>query len=537
MCCGAVVKRASSSRPIVRKTQRGASPSAGTASAIVATSIQRSFGCARHGGRRSPSNGRPRRRRGAAAVRGTLAAKKGWVASTTASVWCSVSQRTKPSAPPKPPIRLGNGDGRGLAVRPAKDKIASISVNSASFAASAEASAVPPRTRTRIRVSSPMPDRLSSPAAPPPWLSILGVGEDGRKGLSNAALEVLDAAEFVVGGARHLRLVQPIAAQMLAWPTPLSDAYAVILERRRRPTCVLATGDPFHYGVGAELARFVTAEEIVCYPLPSAFSLAAARLGWSLPDCECLSLHGRALERVIPYLQPQARILALSWDETTPGRLAGLLIARGFGNSTMTVLEAMGGPRERVRRTRSDDFDLAEIDPLNAVAIEVAGARGARVVTLASGLDDAWFENDGQLTKAEIRAVTLAALAPRAGQLLWDIGAGSGSVGIEWCLRHCRNRCIAIEQHSERAARIRRNAAELGVDAMGVIVGRAPEALAALPAPDAIFIGGGASDPTVFKTAWAALESGGRMAVNAVTLETEVRLADLFARHGGAPPR
>ena len=159
-----------------------------------------------------------------------------------------------------------------------------------------------------------MPDRLSSPAAPRPWLSILGVGEDGRQGLSNAALEVLDAAEFVVGGARHLRLVQPIAAQTRAWPTPLSDGYAMIMERRGRPTCVLATGDPFHYGVGAELARLAPAEEIICYPLPSAFSLAAARLGWSLPDCECLSLHGRAVERVIPYLQPRTRILALSWD-------------------------------------------------------------------------------------------------------------------------------------------------------------------------------------------------------------------------------
>jgi precorrin-6B C5,15-methyltransferase / cobalt-precorrin-6B C5,C15-methyltransferase len=379
-----------------------------------------------------------------------------------------------------------------------------------------------------------MADRLSSPPAPLPWLTILGVGEDGRQGLSNAAREALDAAEFVVGGARHLRLIQPIAAQTLAWPTPLSKAYAVILERRGRPTCVLATGDPFHYGVGAELARLMPAEEIVCYPLPSAFSLAAARLGWSLPDCECLSLHGRALERVIPYLQPQACILALSWDETTPGRLAELLIARGFGNSTMTVLEAMGGPRERVRRTRAADFDLAGIDRLNTMAIEVAAARAARLVTLAPGLDDAWFDNDGQLTKAEIRAVTLAALMPRAGELLWDIGAGSGSVGIEWCLRHRRNRCIAIEQHSQRAARIRRNAAELGVDALDVIVGRAPEALAALPAPDAVFIGGGASDLVVFETAWAALELGGHMVVNAVTLETEVLLADLFARHGGS---
>jgi precorrin-6Y C5,15-methyltransferase (decarboxylating) len=200
----------------------------------------------------------------------------------------------------------------------------------------------------------------------------------------------------------------------------------------------------------------------------------------------------------------------------------------------MTVLEAMGGPRERVRRTPASDFDFAGIDPLNTVAIEVVAARAARVVTLALGLDDAWFDNDGQLTKAEIRAVTLAALAPRAGQLLWDIGAGSGSVGIEWCLRHCRNRCIAVEQDSERAARIRRNAAELGVDALGVIVGRAPEALAALPAPDAVFIGGGASDPVVFETAWVALEPGARMVVNAVTLETEALLADLFARHGGS---
>ena len=306
-----------------------------------------------------------------------------------------------------------------------------------------------------------MLDRLSSPGASP-WLSILGIGEDGREGLSSAALQVLDAAEFIVGGARHLRLVEPIAARTLSWPSPLSDAYAAILERRGLPTCVLATGDPFHYGVGAELARLVPAEEIVCYPLPSAFSLAAARLGWSLPDCDCLSLHGRALERMIPNLQPQARILALSWDGATPGRLAELLSARGFGSSTVTVLEAMGGLRERVHRIRAADFDLAEIDALNTVAIEVMPTRTAQVVTLAPGLDNSWFENDGQLTKAEIRAVTLAALAPRAGQMLWDIGAGSGSIGIEWCLRHRRNRCISIEQHPERAARIRRNAAALG---------------------------------------------------------------------------
>ena len=378
-----------------------------------------------------------------------------------------------------------------------------------------------------------MADPLSSPAAAP-WLSILGIGEDGREGLSQAALRILDKAELVVGGARHLRLARPIASPTLAWPTPLSDAYATILARRGRPTCVLASGDPFHYGVGAELARLVPADEILCHPLPSAFSLAAARLGWSLPDCECLSLHGRALERVVPWLQPQARILALSWDGATPARLAQLLTARGFGGSTMIVLEAMGGPRERIRRAAAADFALAGIDPLNTVAIEVAAGQAARVVTLAPGLDDAWFENDGQLTKAEIRAVTLAALAPRAGQLLWDIGAGAGSVGIEWCLRYRRNRCIAIEQRAERAARVRRNAAALGVDGLEAVVGRAPAALAALPQPDAIFIGGGASDPALFEAAWAALEPGGRLVVNAVALETETRLAELFAQHGGS---
>ncbi len=378
-----------------------------------------------------------------------------------------------------------------------------------------------------------MADPLSSPATAP-WLSILGIGEDGRDGLSKAALRILDKAEFVVAGARHLRLVEPIAACTFSWPTPLSDAYAIILQRRGRPTCVLASGDPFHYGVGAELARLVPADEILCHPLPSAFSLAAARLGWSLPDCECLSLHGRALERIIPYLQPRARILALSWDGATPARLAELLAARGFGGSTLIVLEAIGGPRERIRRTAAAGFAVTAIDPLNTVAIEVAASPEARVVTLAPGLDDGWFENDGQLTKAEIRAVTLAALAPRAGQLLWDIGAGAGSVGLEWCLRHRRNRCLAIEQRPERAARIRRNAAVLGVTTLEAIVGRAPAALAALPRPDAVFIGGGAGDPALFEAAWAELEPGGRLVINAVALETETRLAELFAHHGGS---
>ncbi|GGK55398.1 precorrin-6y C5,15-methyltransferase (decarboxylating) subunit CbiE [Salinarimonas ramus] len=378
-----------------------------------------------------------------------------------------------------------------------------------------------------------MPD-ISSDAR---WLSIVGIGEDGRAGLSPAAAAALDRAELVVGGARHLALAAPIRGETMTWPSPITDGYTTIEARRGRPTCVLATGDPFHYGVGAELARRIPAGEIAAFPQPSAFSLAAARLGWSLPEVSCVSLHGRSFERIVPVLQPGARVLALSWDETTPARLAALLAERGMGASEIVVLDAMGGPRERIRRTRADAFALDGIDPLNTVAITVGAGPDARVVTLVPGRDDAWYDNDGQLTKAEIRAVTLAALAPRAGGLLWDVGAGSGSVGIEWMLAHPANRAIAVEARAERAARIAENAKRLGVPDLRIVTGPAPDALAGLPAPDAVFIGGGATVPGVVEAAFTALPAGGRLVINAVTLETEVRLAALHAAHGGTMRR
>lgn len=365
------------------------------------------------------------------------------------------------------------------------------------------------------------------------WLFIVGIGEDGRAGLSPAATAALDGAGLVIGGRRHLELAAPLSAETLAWPSPLTDAYPTILARRGQPTCILATGDPFHYGVGAELARLVPAGEIAAYPQASAFSLAAARLGWPLAEVACLTLHGRALERVIPHLQPGARLLVLSWDGSTPEKLAGLLTARGFPRSRFTVLEAMGGPRERRRTATAAEFSEIGIDPLNTVAVEVVAEPDARVIPLAPGLDDAWFESDGQLTKAEIRAVTLAALRPRLGQLLWDVGAGSGSIGIEWSLRHPANRAIAVEAREERAARIRRNALNLGVPDLRVVVGRAPGSLAGLPAPDAAFLGGGVSDPALVAAVLDALPKGGRLVANAVTLESEALLLRCHAEHGG----
>jgi precorrin-6Y C5,15-methyltransferase (decarboxylating) len=377
---------------------------------------------------------------------------------------------------------------------------------------------------------------MSEPATCPPqrWLSIVGIGEDGVGGLSPVAQKLVASAELVVGGKRHLGLAQPlIRGRTLAWPSPIGDALPEIAKHRGRPVVVLASGDPFHYGVGDLLLRSIPAAETLCLPNASAFSLAAARLGWTLQDVALVSLHGRALEGIVRHLQPGARILALSWDGQTPGRLASLLVERGMGRSTLTVLEAMGGPRERVRAAKANDFDLAGIAPLNTIGLQVEASSNAKVLSLAPGLDDSLFEHDGQLTKREVRAITIAALAPRQGELLWDVGLGAGSVAIEWLLRHPSLRAIGIEADAERAARAARNAASLGTPDLQIVQQRAPEAFAGLPAPDAIFVGGGLSNPGLIDAAWEALRPGGRLVANAVSLQSEARLIDCFQRHGG----
>ena len=366
------------------------------------------------------------------------------------------------------------------------------------------------------------------------WLSIVGIGEDGADGLSPVAQKLIASAELVVGGKRHLGLADGlIRGRRLAWPNPIGAALPEIEKHRGRPVVVLASGDPFHYGVGDLLLRSIPAAETLCLPQSSSFSLAASRLGWSLQDVALVSLHGRALEGVVRHLQPGARILALSWDGETPARLAKLLVERGMGSSSLTVLEAMGGPRERVRRTTAAGFDLDDVAPLNTIALEVAASDGAVVLGLAPGLDDSLFEHDGQLTKREVRAVTLSALAPRQGELLWDVGLGAGSIAIEWLLRHPSLKAIGIEAEPERAARAARNAASLGTPDLEIVQKRAPKAFDGLPPPDAVFIGGGLSDPRLFEAAWSALKSGGRLVANAVSLQSEARLIEYFQRHGG----
>lgn len=353
-------------------------------------------------------------------------------------------------------------------------------------------------------------------------------------GLGEKARAAVVAAEHVFGSQRQLALVERLVrGHAHAWPSPLSDGIAQVLALRGRPTCVVASGDPFWFGIGALLAPALAAGELTCFPAPSSISLCAAKLGWPLQDTEVVSLHGRELSSAVRYLQPGRRLIALSWDARTPAALAALLCARGFGGSRMHVLENLGAPEERVRSVRAQSFELSPIDDLNLIAVELEAEPGARVLPVRGSLPDDAFEHDGQLTKQDVRAITLSALAARAGERLWDVGAGAGSIAIEWMLAHPACEAIAVEHDADRCARILRNAASLGTPGLRVVHARAPQGLADLPAPDAIFIGGGASDAALLAHCMTALRSGGRLVVNAVSLAGQAELLRNHAALGG----
>lgn len=365
------------------------------------------------------------------------------------------------------------------------------------------------------------------------WISVVGLGEDGVEGLSPAARALVDAAEVLVGGERHLALVPDQGGERLSWPKPLVKLMPEIERRRNQRVCVLASGDPSCYGVAKTLLRSFSCDDIAILPAPSAFSLACARLCWSLPDTDTVTLHGRPLAMLVPSLQPHARVLLLSNDGATPAKVAALLRERGFGESRMTVLERMGGPKERLVEAKAVDWDDAPSADLNTIAIAcVAGPDATYHPTLA-GLPDDAFQHDGQMTKREVRAATLAALAPAPGQVLWDVGAGAGSVAIEWLRAHRNNRAVAIERQAARAARIADNALALGTPLLKIVNGSAPDALEGLEAPDAVFVGGGLSNAALLETCWRALKPRGRLVANAVTLEGEQVLLDWRQGHGG----
>jgi precorrin-6B C5,15-methyltransferase / cobalt-precorrin-6B C5,C15-methyltransferase len=368
------------------------------------------------------------------------------------------------------------------------------------------------------------------------WLSIVGIGEDGLDGISALARSHIQSATVLVGGERHLAML-PIGDRrtQITWASPIEKTLPNILKYRGQPVCVLASGDPLCYGIGVTLLRSLPLAEMTILPAPSAFSLAAARLGWALADVETLSLCGRDPTFLNGLLYSTARVLVLSGDHTTPLQVAKLLSERGYGESILHIFERMGGDQERYHCDRAANWSRTDISPLNMMAIECSDLAPGypQPRSRLAGLPDEVYLHDGQLTKQDVRAITLAALNPLPGQLLWDVGAGCGSISIEWLRSDRRCRAIAIEQNPSRTEYLRQNAATLGTPNLQIVAGSAPEALAALPPPDAVFIGGGFTTPQLFETCWQALKPGGMFVTNAVTLASEQLIYSLQQEYGG----
>jgi precorrin-6B C5,15-methyltransferase / cobalt-precorrin-6B C5,C15-methyltransferase len=366
------------------------------------------------------------------------------------------------------------------------------------------------------------------------WLSIVGVGEAGLGDLSQAARGLVDRSIVIVGGKRHLAMLdRNDERKQIVWASPIEATIDLILTYRGTSVCILASGDPLCYGIGVTLLRYISISELTILPAPSTFSLICAKLGWSLTDIETLSLCGRSPDFLAGILAPGAQLAILSADASTPQIVAELLVKRGYGESRLTVFEHLGGERERSFSQIARSWSKPDVAALNAIAVECAIAAGTTPLNRLAGLPDSAYHHDGQLTKREVRAITLAALAPMPGELLWDVGAGCGSIGIEWLRSHRLCRAIAIEQHDRRLQFIADNLAALGTPHLQLVRGKAPAALQGLPTPDAIFIGGGTTAEGLLATCWTALRSGGRLVANAVTVESELQLLDWHRQVGG----
>lgn len=373
------------------------------------------------------------------------------------------------------------------------------------------------------------------PAVFPPAVSVVGIGADGWAGLPGAARTALAEAQVLIGGQRQLDLLpEECAGRRVPWPSPLRPAVPGLLAAHEGSRiAVLASGDPMFYGIGRALTEVLGSGGLRILPHPSSVSYACARIGWPLEDTEVVTLVGRPAARLAAALHDGRRVLVLSADATTPAVVAELLREQGFGPSPVRVLEQLGGENEACVEGTAQTWAHPPGDPLNVIAIECRRDPDALRLGAVPGLPDTAYEHDGQLTKRHVRAATLGVLAPAPGELLWDIGGGSGSVAIEWMRTHPSCRAITVERDPVRARRIEGNAAHLGVPALRVITGRAPESLSGLPTPDAVFIGGGLTVPGLLDACWEALPAGGRLVANTVTLESEALLTERYRRHGG----
>jgi precorrin-6Y C5,15-methyltransferase (decarboxylating) len=366
-------------------------------------------------------------------------------------------------------------------------------------------------------------------------VTVVGIGAEGWAGLGEAARAAVLQADEIIGSRRQLALLPPdatSAAATRAWPSPMDPLLEELAARANGSTCVLASGDPMLHGIGATLARRLGPGALAVHPHPSAFALACARLCWPAAEVELLSAVARPPEIVARALAPGRRLVVYATGEDGAAQVARVLRERGFGPSRLVVLERLGAPDERIVESSAAAW-TERADPLHAVAIECRAADGAPLLARIPGLPDDAYEHDGQLTKRHVRALSLAALVPLPGRLLWDVGAGAGSIGIEWLRAEPTARAIAVERDAERAARAAANALRLGVPELDVRHGRAPAALDDLPAPDAVFVGGGLSEAGLVERCWQALTPGGRIVANAVTLEGEQALVAARAAHGG----
>ena len=368
-----------------------------------------------------------------------------------------------------------------------------------------------------------------------PWLTILGVGDDGLASLNSSAKLLFDRAETIIAPARVLEIIDTGNKNTIPWTFGVSETIAFIKERRGEATTILATGDPMHFGIGATLRKFFDEDEMLVLPTPSGFSLAAAKLGWRLQDTAMISLHGRSVAALVPHIQPGRQIISLTSNAKTIYAAARSLTERNFAKSKLTILEHIGGASEKISTFLAEELlgEDKEFADFNMLAIECVADDGAGFFSCVPGLDDDSFLHDGQLTKREVRALTLSLLAPYPHATLWDIGAGCGSIGIEWMRASQGAKAIAIEKDADRCELIAKNATILGTPTLKIHHGSALEQLSELPKPDAVFIGGGLTSKGLFDACWDALPLGKRLVANAVTVQSEAYLTKLFEAHGG----
>ncbi|PRZ41738.1 precorrin-6Y C5,15-methyltransferase (decarboxylating) [Antricoccus suffuscus] len=369
-------------------------------------------------------------------------------------------------------------------------------------------------------------------------IQVVGIGADGIEGLSEHVREIIHDGQVIFGSPRQLAAITATDGQeLVAWPRPLLPALRETLDQHKhKRRVVLASGDPLRSGIGTTLISVFGSGNIRIIPTVSSDALARARLGWSAESSDVITVVGRRTSLVLRALAPGRRLVVLSSDEATPREIARLLTDAGYGPTTLTVLGNLGGPTESALSGTARQWsgsDVPEFPRLNVVCCECQADPDIAVLPTIAGLPDTAYEHDGQLTKREIRASALAHLAPSPGHLLWDVGAGAGSIAIEWMRADARAQAIAIEKSPDRAAAIRRNADRLGVPDLHVVTGDAPDAFVGLPTPQAIFIGGGATAEGLLDACWSALGARGRLVVHAVTVQTEALLHAAQAKYGG----